>query len=142
MAKPVVGVEVDSAELRRALRYIGDAGLKKELRDANKSAAQVVVDRALPNVPVRTGKLRRSVRALGSQRDGRAVAGRAAVPYAAAIHWGRKVGNVGWPPNNRKGLNPIKGRPFLWDAAREHQAEVVQQYEESFDRLLDHIRGS
>lgn len=127
MPAPVIKVE-GAAELRRALRYIGDQGLKDALKDAHKSAAEAVVKRALPNVPVRTGRLRRSVRARGSQQDGRALAGTAAVPYAAAIHWGRKRGGV------------IKGRPFLWNAARESTSTSEKQFIEKLDVLLDAIR--
>lgn len=135
-------IEVEGAdELRRKLRELQDAGLKKELKAANKTAAQVVVDRALPNVPVgATGRLKRSVRALGSQRDGRVRAGTARVDYAAAIHWGRKVGNVGSPPGNRMGGNPVTGRPFLWDAAEAAKSQVTDAYAAGIERLFDALR--
>lgn len=123
-------IEVDSADLRRALRQIGDKGLTKELAQANKTAAQVVVDVALPRVPVRSGRLRAAVRALGSQKEGRAVAGSARVPYAAAIHWGRKRGGV------------IQGRPFLSDAAEAASEKAADVYLEAVDGLLDKIRRS
>lgn len=135
-------VRVEGAdELRRAIRAIKDKELGAALRDANKSAAQVVVDRALPNVPVLTGRLKASIRALGNQRGGTAKAGTKAVPWAAPIHWGRRVGNVGRPPGNRMGGNPITGRPFLHDAARGAEAQVVDQYEQGIGRLMDAIRA-
>lgn len=141
MASPAITVE-GADELRRTLRQIRDAGLTKELKAANKSAAQVVVERALPNVPVgKSGRLKRSVRALGSQRDGRVRAGTAKVDYAAAIHWGRKVGNVGSPPGNRKGGNAITGRPFLWDAAEAARNEVTDTYAAGIERLFDVLRA-
>lgn len=128
MTKPPVRIEVDATALRRQLREIGDAGLKKELASANKDAAQIVVKAALPNVPVRSGRLRRSVRALGSQREGKAKAGSAAVDYAAPIHWGRR----------RRGF--IKSRPFLWNAAKDRRTQVVKAYEKSVDRLIRKLR--
>lgn len=138
--QPTVQVEgVD--ELRAAIRAIKDKELAGQLKDSNKSAAQIVVDRALPNVPVRSGRLRSSVRALGSQRSGQAKAGKANVPYAAAIHWGRRAGNVGRPPGNRTGASPIGGRPFLWDAAQAVESQVAEQYERDIDRLMDAIRS-
>lgn len=115
-------------ELRRLLRHIGDAGVKKALREANKSASALVVEKALPNVPVRTGRLKRSVRALASQRDARAVAGTASVPYAPPIHWGRVKGGF------------IKARPFLWNAAQQHQQEAADVYEYEIQKLLDSLR--
>lgn len=140
--EPTVKVE-GADELRRVLRELQDAGLKKELAAANRSAAQVVAERAMPNVPVGpTGRLRQSVKALGSQREGKVKAGTAKVDYAAAIHWGRKVGNVGYPPNNRIGANPITGRPFLFDAAQAAADDVTDVYEAAVDRLLDQIRNT
>lgn len=121
-------VEVDAQALRRALRDIGDAGLKKELAAANRGASQVVVDRALPKVPVRSGRLKASVRALGGQTSATVKAGTAAVKYAAAIHWGRKKRGV------------IVGRPFLWDAAAEARNKVVDVYGDAIDDLLKKIR--
>ena len=121
-------VTVDAKALRKALRDIGDKGLKRQLAKANKDAAQVVVDEALPHVPVLSGRLRRAVRALGSQTSGRAVAGGGSVPYAAAIHWGRKKGGV------------IQGRPFLSDAAARAEAKAADVYLEAVDDLLDEIR--
>lgn len=122
-------IEVDSRDLRRALRDIGDKGLKKTLAGANKSAAQVVVDEALPRVPVRSGRLKAAVRALGSQKEGSAVAGNARVPYAAAVHWGRKRGGV------------IDGRPFLSDAAERAEAKAAEVYLEAIDGLLEDMKG-
>lgn len=133
------GVRIEGAqELRAAIRRAQDSGLSKQLALANKTAAQVVVDEATPNVPVKTGRLRRSVRALGSQTRGNVKAGSALVKYAAAIHWGRKVGNV-W--HHKKGRNPIKGRPFLHDAARQATPRVVATYEAAVDQIVKEIRN-
>lgn len=124
-----ITVTVDGLDgLRKALRQVGDRDLQKALMRANKTASEVVVKAALPNVPVRTGRLKASVRALGSQRSGRAVAGAASVPYAAAIHWGRKARGV------------IQSRPFLHDAAQKHQAEVASVYEREVDDVMDAVR--
>jgi hypothetical protein len=132
-------VRIDgAAELRKALKYIGDDGLKKELREANRGAADVVAKQALPKVPVRSGNLRRTVKALATQRDGRVQAGSARVDYAAAIHWGRKVGNV-W--GGQMARNPIRGRPFLWDAAQRANPKVIEEYEQAIDELLAKLKG-
>lgn len=140
MSKPSVHVE-GLTELRKALKRIGDEGLVDALKAANKSAAELVANRAIPTVPVRTGKLRASVKALGTQRDGRVKAGTAAVNHAATIHFGRKQGNVGRPPGNHKGPNIVRGRPFLDDAAEASMSEVTDRYEREIEDLLDMIRG-
>lgn len=137
-------IEVENLiELQRLLRQVGDKELPKALRGANKSMAEVVRDEALPNVPVRSGRLKRSVRAIGGQRDAKVQAGTAArVPYAATIHWGRKRGNVGWPPGNRRGLNPVEARPFLW-LAKERVLTTgrgLAEYEKALEGILESVR--
>lgn len=132
VAVKVTGVR----EIRAALKQAEEVGLLKEITEANKAASEIVVERALPKVPVRSGALRSSVKALASQATGRVRAGSGTVPYAAAIHWGRKVGNVGWPPGNHMGPNRIAGRPFLWDAAREATPAVVDEYRDHIEDLL------
>lgn len=134
---PDVTVRVEGLdELRRALREAENPGLPKALAQANKNAAELVAGRAAQAAPHRSGRLAASVRALGSQRLGRVKAGNAGVAYAAAIHWGRSIGNVGRPPGNHKGRNPIVGRPFLTDAAARSQGDVVAQYEAAIRALV------
>lgn len=134
------GVNVEGLdELRRVLRRVGNKELQATLKAAHQAAARVVVLKALPHVPARSGRLRTSVRALGSQKSGRALAGGARVPYAAAIHWGRKEGNVGSPPGNHRGRNVIVGRPFLRNAADDSlsdiEAAVLGEYRSMFDGI-------
>ena len=131
-----VSIRVDGAvELRSAIRQV-DREMGKALAAANKGAAQRVVRVAEPLMPTRTGRLKRSLRALGSQRSGRAVAGKASVPYAAAIHWGRKRGNVGYPPGNHPGKNVIKGRPVIWEAAQREVPRIEPGYRDEVLELI------
>lgn len=140
MSKPAVQVE-GMDELRKGLRHINDVGLNQAYKDANKEIADEIVQRALPNVPVLTGKLKASVKAFGNLSGALGKAGNAAVPYAAAIHWGRKFGNVGSPPGNHEGANPILGRPFLRDAAEAVEPQVADRYLNHIDRVFDEVRA-
>lgn len=63
-----------------------------ELRLGLNEAARIVASAAAPRVAVRSGRLRASVRALSTQREGRAVMGSAAVPYAGWWEFGGAVG--------------------------------------------------
>lgn len=133
-------VEVDGAdELARLLRQIGDKDLKRANRLAYKRAAEIVADKARAGSPVRSGRLRSSVRPLGTQRGG---AVRANAPYASTIQWGRQMGNVGSPPGNRRGRNVVRPQPFMTDALAESREEVVAVYEDEVMRLFDLIRGT
>lgn len=137
-------------ELRRAIIQAKDKELAKKLKDANLSAAQIVVDAALPNVPVGSppdkhpGRLKASVKALASQTSGKARAGTAArVPYAAAIHWGEGAGNVNFTTGATLGRpnRNVQGRPFLWEAADRTLRQVIETYEGEIDDLLDTVRN-
>lgn len=125
MAPPRLMVE-GLKELRRDMRRIANTELNQELRDANKEIAERIISRALPNVPVRSGRLKASVRGLGNLGGAVGKAGGAAVPYAAAIHWG-------FPKRG------IKARPFLKNAADSVEASVVDDYERRINRLLEKV---
>ena len=120
-----VGLKVEGIdELRRAIRKASDEGMKKALVAANKDLAKAIIDKALLKAPVRTGALKESVRGLGNASGAVGKAGGAKVPYAAAIHWGRKS----------RGL--VRGRPFLHDAAKAIERDVEDAYLAEIDRIL------
>lgn len=119
-----MGIEVEGLdELRRDLKRIGDQGLKDALKAANLRLATDVVAKALPNVPVRTGRLKSTVRGLGNVTGAIGKVGGAAVPYAAVVHW-------------RPG-----GRPFLTDAAATIESSVADRYLDEIDQLFDAVRA-
>lgn len=131
-------IEVEGArELARAIREIGDKDLQKALRLANKSAAAVVAVEAQGRAPVRTGWLRNSIRPTATQKGGSVKVGGGKVPYANTIIWGRKSGNVGSPPGNRRGRNPVTGQPFPQEALEARQAEVVEIYQRKVAEVID-----
>lgn len=143
MAKTHLSVEVENLkELQGQIRALGDDELRKQLRDANKSVSQMVVDAALPNVPVRSGRLRQSVKASATQSAAYGKAGSPArVPYAAAIHWGEGAGNVNHTTGAAVGrpARNIPGRPFLWDAADRTINRAIGEYEDQIQRLIDRV---
>jgi hypothetical protein len=109
--------------------------LRLEMKLANQLAAEVVVDAALPHIPVGpSGNLRRTTDASATVSSGRAVS---KAPYAMAIHWGRKQGNVGRPRGNHPGPNPITGRPYLWDAAKREEEDITDAYQKVVWSLLE-----
>lgn len=120
-------------EVSAAIRRLGDADLRQQLKAANKNISQSIVDAALPDVPVRTGKLRASVKAQATTTSAYGKAGTPArVPYAAAIHWG-----VGARPG--RGPHNIKGRPFLSDAAKKVEGRAIKEYEDQIRKLIKQV---
>lgn len=124
-------LEVEGAsEIRRALRRAGDKDVPKRLRMANKTGAELVKDRAVPKVPVLTGKLQRSVKAMASQSSGSVKAGSPSrVPYAPPIHWG-------WPARG------IRQQRFIWDARDEvlENGKLQEVYEKAVDAALRDVK--
>lgn len=132
MADAAVTVQVEGAkEVRTLLRSTGDKELPKALRDANKTVSQLIVDAVLPNVPVHTGRLKASVKALATQTTAYGKAGSARVPYAPAVHWGTG------PRTGQKGPHNIRRRPFLLDAATRVKDRAVKQYEDAIQDLFN-----
>lgn len=119
-----VGIRVEGLEQIR--RDFADAPkeMRKQLRLANKEAAAPVVELAQVLVPVRTGALRRSIKATSNVTDAfvRAGGGKVAV-YAPVVHFG-------WP---KRGRRP---QPFLYQAADRRITEVYAAYEKAVERIL------
>lgn len=128
-------------ELRAVLARAQDVFLPQDLKYAHELAAEVVIDSANPHVPRRSGALVKTLQATGTVKSGYAKVG-AGLAYGNAIHWGRKVGNVGSPPGNHRGPSTIVGRPFLVEAAKRSQGQIVDQFEKAMDKLVQQIEGA
>jgi len=144
VAKTHLTLEVENlAEVQKMIRDLGDKELGKQLKQANKSVAEMVVDATLPMVPVgKTGNLKKSIKAISSQKAAYGKAGSPArVPYAAAIHWGEGAGNVNHTTGATVGRpkRNIQGRPFLWEAADKTVNRAVKEYENQIQDLIDKV---
>jgi len=126
-----VGLRVENLrEVQRELRRLGNEDARQAIRKAGKDAAEMVVSKARPEVPTRTGALAASVRATASVTSAAAKAGGARVPYAAAVHWGTG------PRPGRRGPHNIARRPFLLDAAENNLDQIVSAYEDAVEDIV------
>jgi hypothetical protein len=119
-------------ELNKALKKLADEA-PKALREANLAAARAIVADALPKVPIRSGRLKGTVKALASTTASRMKAGSAAVPYAQAVHWGTG------PRPGLPGPHNIRRNAFLWDARQRLLKEVRDEYEKELEELIDRV---
>lgn len=126
--RPVVKVE-GARELRRALNRAADADLKREMKAANRAAAEVVARQGRVEAPKKTGRLAGSIRATAGVASGSVRAGRAAIPYAGVIHFG-------WPARN------IEPQPFLYEAADRRLGEVVSIYQARVRAIAEAVEAS
>lgn len=110
-------------ETQKALRDMGD-DLRDEMKSTHKAAAEVIVEGSKRYVPVRSGQLAASIRAIATRTSGKVRAGSAAVPYAGPIHFG-------WPARR------IKPQPFIYDAMDVRRQEVYDIYAKRIYGLID-----
>lgn len=121
------GIQVEGArELRRTMKRAGDD--LQDLKDAHSSAAGLVAATAAMRAPRRTGRLRGSLRGSGTKTAAIIRAGAAAVPYANPIHWG-------WPARG------IAANPFITEAAQSTEAQWVELYDKSVEKIVARIKG-
>ena len=118
-------------QLKKELRQLGDEAVAS-LKQTNKEAADLVADTARPDIPVRSGRLKGTLRTTGTMRGGVVRMGRKAVPYAGPVHFG-------WPnrPNAAKGWRggPIRLNPFLYEAMDKRVGEVMAIYSKYLETL-------
>ena len=122
------GVKVTNLkEITRALQNVGVPN--DAIKKAGKESAQAVVNEARTLVPVRSGKLRDSIRVGATARSkitisaGNNRSSRSGVPYANPIHWG-------WFKRN------IRPQPFLADALGYTRDEIYRNYFSEIDKLI------
>jgi hypothetical protein len=127
MSNTTNGVKVTG--LNQAVRALRELGVPdQELKDAGSRAGDLVMNEAKSLVPVRTGKLRDSIRVSKTLRKVTISAGnnrtsRSGVPYANPIHWG-------WFKRN------IKPQPFFVKALGLTRDQVFRQYFDNIAKLV------
>ena len=122
------GVKVTNLrEVNKALKAIGVPN--DAIKAAGKESGQLVANEAKTLVPVRTGKLRNSIR-VGATARGRITVSagnnrstKSAVPYANPIHWG-------WFKRN------IKPQPFFSRALGYTRGEIYDNYFNQLEKLI------
>lgn len=112
--------------LRSVTKALQNVGVpNKEINQAAKKSAERVVNEAKTLAPVRSGKLRDSIRISATLTKGVSIkAGSAStVPYANPIHWG-------WFKRN------IKPQPFFTKAIGLTRNDVYQDYLRELEQLI------
>jgi HK97 gp10 family phage protein len=119
---------VNLKEITKALREIGVPN--DVIKDAGKQSADAVIGEAQRIVPVRSGKLRDSIRLTANARGrvqiqaGNNRTSKSGVPYANPIHWG-------WFKRN------IKPQPFFVKALGLTRDEVYEKYMNNMAKLIE-----
>lgn len=131
MANYANGVKVKNLrEISRGLKYIG-APLA-EIKAAGKEAGDIIANEAKGLTPVRTGRLRDSIKVFVSAKgvvNVRAGNNRT-IPYANPIHWGWFYDKENFIKKN------IKPNPFFSKALKIKRDEVYKAYFDQMDKLI------
>ena len=122
--------------LKRAMRLMKDldGDFKKQFKDIHKGAADIVADEARRLAPVKTGKLRRSIRTSGTTKGGVIRIGKKKIPYAGRVTFGDPTSLFSRIAGG--GGIKIKGNPFFYEAADRQFTEVVQYYDRELESIL------
>lgn len=122
------GIKVKNLkEVTKALKAIGVPN--DAVKEAGKNSAEAVMNEARSLVPVRSGKLRDSIRLAANARGrvsiqaGNNRTSRSGVPYANPIHWG-------W---FKRGIRP---NPFFSKALGLTRDEVYRNYFTQMEKLI------
>lgn len=119
-------------ELQRDLRRV-DTGLPRELRQAGLAAAEVVAQQARVLVPVRSGRLQRTIKARAQQRGASVKAGTAkTVPYAGVTEFGGAV-----PAGS--GTAHHTPRPFMYPALEQSRDRAIDRYTDAVRALISRV---
>lgn len=123
-------VRLDAKGLGRLARTLRQAGADmNDLKAAYKKAADIVKPEVRSLTPVRSGRLKRSVRSGATQRAGVVRAGSKSVPYAG-------VQNYGWPGHN------IKAQYFMSGGLDAAADEVDDIFADAIEKALAQVQGA
>jgi hypothetical protein len=104
---------------------------RAEIQNANYEAAVTLINEARPLVPVRSGRLRASLRPARATNYATARAGLANVPYANPIHWG-------WFRDKQTGVNRnVLPQPFFSKALGYTKDEIIANYNRNMQQLVN-----
>jgi len=125
---------IDKGDLRLALKAMDELGADQSvIKDAGYQAALVMLKRALPLIPVKTGRLRTNAIAVGLKYGGQVKVLGSRVPYANPIHWGWAVVSARHKGKLKSGTyRGIPPQPFFSEALGYSEVEIFKTY----DRLM------
>lgn len=116
-------------DLQAALRQM-DGESQKQLRVVLNRAAELVIDKARPRVPVDSGAAKSSLKARSGQREAKVVGGGRKAPYYPWLDFGGKVGR-----NKSIERKFISSGRFIYPAYKSQQDEILKALEKGIVEL-------
>jgi len=128
----VVSGSIKVEGLQQTVKALQALGVdKSEISNANYEAAQTLIRSATPLVPVRSGRLRASLKPARTQAYAAARAGNSQVPYANPIHWG-------WFRDKQTGVQRnVLPQPFFAKALGLTYQQIIADYNRNMQQLVN-----
>lgn len=124
--------------LNRVVRDLQKTGVEvNDLKAVFAEIASEGASLAARFTPVRSGKLRATIRGNKAKNRAQIIAGRAKVGYAGAINYGWKKGHAGEPRRGGGWPLGIKPANFLAKADAALADRAPQMMEDGLDRLIE-----
>lgn len=136
------GIEVkDLGVTIKALQELGADN--KSLQEPGYKAAEILIQRSRPLIPVKTGALSSAARPRRIQRGGSVMVSGKTVPYANPIHWGWLVVSAAHKGTLKAGTyRGIKPNPFFSEALGYSKDEILRTYEQAMQKLINQLPGA
>jgi len=135
---------IDEGDLRLALKAMKELGADQSvLKDAGEQAAQILLNRARPLIPVKTGALRSAAQTKRVATGGAVEVKSKQIPYANPIHWGWLVVGAKTRGNLKPGTyRGIKPQPFFSEALGYTRKEIFETYDRLMQEYINKLTGS
>jgi hypothetical protein len=135
---------IDPGDLRLAVKAMQELGADTSvIKDAGYESGVILLARALPLIPVKTGALKANARPLRLLYGGGAQVAGSKVPYANPIHWGWAV--VGPRHKGKLKTGTYRGippQPFFSEALGYTKDEILKNYERLMQAYINKLPGS
>lgn len=136
---------IDPGDMKLAIKAMRELGADQSvIKEAGYQAGLLLVARAMPLVPVKTGRLKANIVPLRLLYGGGAQVAGSKVPYANPIHWGWVV--VGKNTKSKKlkvgTYRGIKPQPFFSEALGYTKEEIFKTYERMMQDYINQLPGS
>jgi len=135
---------IDPGDLRLALKAMRELGADDSvIKDAGQQAAQILLNRALPLIPVKTGALQGAAKTKRLAVGGAVEVSGRTIPYANPIHWGwLYVGSRTRSKLKVGSYRGIKPQPFFSEALGYTSEQIFKTYDRLMQDYINRLPGS
>lgn len=135
---------IDSGDLRLAIKAMQELGADTSvIKDAGQASAEILLNRALPLIPVKTGALKSNAKTRRLTVGGGVQVSGARVPYANPIHWGWLYVSPKHKGTLKSGTyRGIKPQPFFSEALGYTKEQIFKTYETLMQNYINRLPGA